>query len=191
MHFGELRYRHSFNPIFGGNKYAFHLQLISSLDIIIPTQSCSKQWSLFTLAIWQCLQLHPLVVFFMIIFCSYLLGHSLVWRILQSFTSSFQHYFHLFFYQGSFWKFGCAWIPHRALFSETQIYFLQQFLVFSYSLSLSYGGVRVIRYFLINSSFVKLNFRLLIINYFINYYDVTQVRTFQGFDLLYKDDFFL
>ena len=40
MHFGEmdhLPYRHSLIPIFGGHEDTFHLQLISSLDLVFST----------------------------------------------------------------------------------------------------------------------------------------------------------
>ena len=76
-----------------------------------------------------------------------------------------------------------------SLVVETNFYFKQQFLgIQLLPKFILRGDVRVIRDFLINSSFLKLNFRHLIINSFINYYDATQVRPFQGFDLLYKDD---
>ena len=74
MHFGEmdhLPYRHSsFHSYFGCNRL-FQWRFFRSAVT-------------FDRALWL---LHTLVVFYMIIFCSYHLAHSLVWKLIQSFTS--------------------------------------------------------------------------------------------------------
>ena len=70
MHFNEmdhLPYGHSFIPIFGSHEDVFHLWFISSLDLVFSTWSCCIQWRFFRSTVWQCLQLHASVMFFVII----------------------------------------------------------------------------------------------------------------------------
>ena len=70
MHFSKmdhLLYGHSFIHVYGHHEDVFHLQLISSSNLVFSTWSCSIQWRFFRSTIWQCLQLHASMMFFMII----------------------------------------------------------------------------------------------------------------------------
>ena len=95
---------------FGSHKDIFHLWLISSLDLVFSTRSCSIQWRFFGSIVWHCLQLHTLLMFFMIIL------------LFLSSRTFFPSLFGVgffpcgFLYFSDLQIFGCDWVPHQALF---------------------------------------------------------------------------